>query len=151
MGDTLLATNRGDPTSLKADPLYAAIRTQANYLEITPWALILALIAELNGAKRSTLNYALATLFVLRVWHGEGGIMLRERTGWGRFVGYWGSMIWMTWAAVLNACVQKCLDMELTRRLALQTFHQIRDATTRCGVDVCEVYLTAAKLMKPWV
>ena len=78
MGDTLLATNRGDPTSLKADPLYAAIRTQANYLEITPWALILAVIAELNGAKS--------------------------------------------------------LDMELTRRLAFQTFHQIR--TLRHDVEL---------------
>src|SRR5437762_2774633 len=71
MGDTLPGTNRHDLASLQADPLYAAIRTQANFLEITPWALVLAAIVELNGAKRSTLNYALATLFVLRVWHGE--------------------------------------------------------------------------------
>lgn len=102
MGDTVPPTNRDDPASLKADPLYAAIRTQANFLEITPWALVLAAIMELNGAKRSTLNYALATLFILRVWHGEGGIMVTGRRGLGRLVGYWGSMIWMTWGAVLN-------------------------------------------------
>ena len=96
MGDTLPATKRDDMASLKADHLYAAIRTQANFLEITPWTLVLAAIMELNGAKRSTLNYAFATLFVLRVWHGEGGIMSAGRRGLGRLVGYWGSMIWMT-------------------------------------------------------
>jgi uncharacterized membrane protein YecN with MAPEG domain len=107
MGDTLSSTNRDDPASLKADPLYAAIRTQANFLEITPWALVLAAILELNGIKRSTLNYALATLFVLRVWHGEGGIMPKGRRGLGRLFGYWGSMFWMTWAAVLNVQLSK--------------------------------------------
>ena len=107
MGDTLPGTNRDDLASLQADPLYAAIRTQANFLEITPWALVLAAIVELNGAKRSTLNYALATLFVLRVCHGVGGIMPTGRRGLGRRVGYWGSMIWMTWAAVLNVRLSK--------------------------------------------
>jgi uncharacterized membrane protein YecN with MAPEG domain len=107
MGDTLPATNRNDKASLRADPLYAAIRTQGNFLEITPWALILAAIMELNDAKRSTLNYALATLFVLRVWHGEGGIMPTGRIGLGRGVGYWGSMIWMAWAAILNVNLSK--------------------------------------------
>jgi len=107
MGDTLPSTNRQDLASLMADPLHTAIRTQANFLEITPWALVLATILELNGAKRSTLNYALATLFVLRVWHGEGGIMAKGRRGLGRLVGYWGSMMWMTWAAVLNVSLSK--------------------------------------------
>jgi len=107
MGDTLSFTNRNDPASLNADPLYAAIRTQANFLEITPWALFLAAILELNGTKKPTLNYALATLFVLRVWHGEGGIMLKGRRGLGRIVGYWGSMFWMTWAAILNVQLSK--------------------------------------------
>lgn len=102
LGDTLPETNRNDLESLKRDRLYAAIRTQANFLEITPWALMLGALAELNGARRSTLNYAFATLFVLRFWHGEGGIMSVGRRGLGRFFGYWGSMIWMVTIGILN-------------------------------------------------
>lgn len=103
LGDTLPATDRSSTEPLKADPLFAAVRTQVNFLEITPWALGLGALAELNGARRSTLNDAFAILFLLRLWHGEGGIMLKNRKGLGRLIGYWGSMIWVGAMAVFNA------------------------------------------------
>lgn len=49
------------------DPLYIAVRAHQNYLETVPTGLLLALLAELNGANRRVLAYALAGLWVLRV------------------------------------------------------------------------------------
>lgn len=95
-------TNRDDWESLKRDPLCAAVRTQANFLEITPWALALGALAETNGARRATLNYAFAILFFLRFWHAEGGLMVRSRAGMGRLVGYWGTMIWLATMSIFN-------------------------------------------------
>lgn len=34
------------------DPLYLAIRSQANFIENVPLAMIMALLAEINGADR---------------------------------------------------------------------------------------------------
>lgn len=49
------------------DPLYVAVRAHANFLETVPIGLLLALTAELNGANRRTLGWALAGLWGLRV------------------------------------------------------------------------------------
>jgi len=102
LGEVNPGTNRGDLESLQKDPLFAAIRTQANFLEITPWALALGALTEINGARKSTLNYAFAILFFLRFWHAEGGLMVRSRHGTGRFVGYWGTLIWLTAMSIFN-------------------------------------------------
>lgn len=51
------------------DPLFLASRAHANFVENVPLALVLSLLAELNGGNRKVLNYALGTLFVLRIAH----------------------------------------------------------------------------------
>lgn len=56
-----------------------------------PLALTLAGVAELNGANRKVLNYALAALFVLRVAHVEVGLKGKDTVGLGRPVGYYGT------------------------------------------------------------
>jgi len=90
-------------TDLVADPLHTAIRAQANFLECVPIALTLTTIAELNGANKRTLTWAMGLLFVFRVAHVELGLLVEGRRGLGRHVGYWGSLGWMaglSWWAV---------------------------------------------------
>ena len=58
---------------------------EANFLENVPLAFIFAAVAELNGADRKILNYALATLLLLRVVHVEVGLRNEVRMGWGMY------------------------------------------------------------------
>ncbi|KAJ9657530.1 hypothetical protein H2201_008131, partial [Coniosporium apollinis] len=60
MGDRL---PNSDNNNLVSDPLHTAIRAHANFLENVPLAMILAVIAELNGMPRRTLHWALAGFF----------------------------------------------------------------------------------------
>jgi len=93
MGDRLAHT---DPSTLSSDPLHTSIRVQYNYLENVPLALLLALVAELNGAaSKRTLNFLFAILFVMRVVHAELGLLAPGCRGIGRLVGYWGSLGWV--------------------------------------------------------
>jgi uncharacterized membrane protein YecN with MAPEG domain len=63
-----------------------------NFLENVPIALIFAAVAELNGANKKILNYALGTLLVLRVLHAELGLRGQEDAiGVGRPIGYFGT------------------------------------------------------------
>lgn len=50
MGDT------ADESQATRDPLYVSTRAQLNFIENVPLALIVALIAELNGANRYVLH-----------------------------------------------------------------------------------------------
>lgn len=75
-----------DPDKLEIDG-----RSHKNFLENVPLAIALSAIAELNGANRRVLNYALAALFVVRVLHVEAGIKRPEAMGNGRPVGFWGT------------------------------------------------------------
>jgi hypothetical protein len=65
----------------------------------------LGTVAELNGADRKALGWALAMLAALRVVHVECGLKREEGKGKGRTVGYWGTGAWMVgmvgWCAVL--------------------------------------------------
>ncbi|KAF1839766.1 hypothetical protein BDW02DRAFT_563817 [Decorospora gaudefroyi] len=85
MGDTT------DASKGTSDPLYVATRAQLNFAENVPLVLGIALLAELNGANRSYLNYALGLLFALRVGHAEFGLMLNDSKGPGRIAGYYGT------------------------------------------------------------
>jgi uncharacterized membrane protein YecN with MAPEG domain len=70
-------------------------RCQANFIENVPFAFILATICELNGGKRKSLNYLLGALFVLRVAHADGGMMLNGKFGGGgvgRPIGFFGTI-----------------------------------------------------------
>lgn len=91
VGDRLPDSN---PDNLVSDPLHTAIRAHANFLENIPLAMILAVIAELNGMPRRYLHWALASFFAVRVVHVELGLMRRGTQGLGRFVGYWGTNAW---------------------------------------------------------
>ncbi|KAL6703472.1 hypothetical protein ACN47E_009646 [Coniothyrium glycines] len=85
MGDTT-NTNKGTQ-----DPLYLASRAQLNFAENVPLVLAIALLAELNGANRSYLNYALGALFAFRIGHAEFGLLAKESKGIGRGIGYYGT------------------------------------------------------------
>ncbi|KAJ4990726.1 hypothetical protein SVAN01_03735 [Stagonosporopsis vannaccii] len=73
------------------DPLYVATRAQLNFAENVPLALAIALLAELNGANRTYLNWALGSLFALRISHAELGLQIWDSQGPGRILGYYGS------------------------------------------------------------
>ncbi|KAF8247229.1 hypothetical protein K440DRAFT_551521, partial [Wilcoxina mikolae CBS 423.85] len=77
------------------DPLFVAIRAHANFLETVPVGLLLALTAEINGANRKVLCGALAGLWVLRVANVEAGLRRSEAKGFGRFMGYFGTQVWL--------------------------------------------------------
>ncbi|KAF2650761.1 hypothetical protein K491DRAFT_697034 [Lophiostoma macrostomum CBS 122681] len=85
LGDSL-----GEDRSAK-DPLYVSTRAQLNFSENIPLALILTLLAELNGADRKYIHYALATLLALRVSHSELGLMRPGSQAPGRAIGYYGT------------------------------------------------------------
>ncbi|USP73409.1 uncharacterized protein yc1106_00683 [Curvularia clavata] len=74
-----------------ADPLFVCSRAQANFTENVPLILSVALLAELNGANRSYINYALGALFAFRVGHVELGLMIKNGMGTGRLIGFIGT------------------------------------------------------------
>ncbi|KAK4691971.1 uncharacterized protein P7C71_g5146, partial [Lecanoromycetidae sp. Uapishka_2] len=73
------------------DPLLLDSRAHANFVENVPLAFTLVAIAELNGANRKVLNYAMATLFVLRIIHVELGMKGKDTVAFGRPVGFYGT------------------------------------------------------------
>ncbi|CAA9962128.1 hypothetical protein PTNB73_03030 [Pyrenophora teres f. teres] len=73
------------------DPLYLATRAQLNFAENVPLILGIALLAELNGANRTYINYTLGTLLALRISHAELGLLIKDAKGPGRIVGYYGT------------------------------------------------------------
>ncbi|KAL9124846.1 MAG: hypothetical protein Q9217_005869 [Psora testacea] len=80
------------PTSAdNPDPLQLDSRAHGNFLEYVPLAFAFTAIAELNGANRKALNYAMAGLFVLRILHVELGLKGKGANGIGRPVGYFGT------------------------------------------------------------
>jgi uncharacterized membrane protein YecN with MAPEG domain len=85
MGDS------SDKTQGTKDPLYVATRAQLNFVENVPLIFAVALLAELNGANRSYINYALGALLAFRVSHVEAGLMIKDSTAPGRAVGYFGT------------------------------------------------------------
>jgi len=88
-----------DSKDLRFDPLHTAIRAQANFLEYVPLALTLAAVAEVNGAEKERLSWALGFLLAIRIAHVELGLLWKGTQGWGRHLGYWGSLAWLAGAA----------------------------------------------------
>ena len=88
--DRMIGTKSADAAPVSGpDPLEVAIRAHGNFMEHVPYALLLAAVAELNGASRSTLNYVLAVLFVGRIAHVELGLRGNEKTNApGRITGH---------------------------------------------------------------
>lgn len=80
---------RDPPTNRKgADPLTVAIRAHGNFIEGVPFALVIAAVAELNGANKLLLGGSLGLLFVSRVLHAEYGLLRNQyAAGAGRAIG----------------------------------------------------------------
>ena len=70
-------------------------RCQGNFIENVPLALLVASMVEMNGGNRQWLTAALATLLFFRIVHVETGLRVPGNKGWGRPVGYFGTMGWM--------------------------------------------------------
>lgn len=93
--------------SSKSDPLQLETRSHANFVENVPFAFVVAAIAELNGANRKVLNYALATLLVLRIAHVEIGIKKPGNMGIGRPVAFWGTQTFVAGFAAYGVYLVK--------------------------------------------
>ena len=99
LGEKLNQDVTDKDTSEGSDPLELYSRCHANFIENVPIAFLLAGIAELNGANRTVLNYALGTLLVLRVAHAEFGLRGEKTMGVGRPIGFFGTLGWLAGAA----------------------------------------------------
>ncbi|KAF2000322.1 hypothetical protein P154DRAFT_522528 [Amniculicola lignicola CBS 123094] len=88
--------DNSSPSKSTSDPLYKSSRCQVNFIENVPLALMVALLAELNGANRTYINYGLGALFALRVSHAEFGVMSEGSLAMGRPVGYYGTQAVIT-------------------------------------------------------
>lgn len=88
-----------EPQADRPDALEAAYRSQANFAENVPLALLLAGLVEINGGSKKVLIGALGALTVARVAHAEFGLMDfrkdergRRSVGIGRPVGFYGTV-----------------------------------------------------------
>ncbi|KAI1446361.1 membrane-associated, eicosanoid/glutathione metabolism protein [Annulohypoxylon stygium] len=98
-------SNTTTPSGIQTstDPLLLTTRSQQNFAEFVPLALLLSTIAEANNAiTPRALKLALSTLLAARVLHVEAGILREGAMGLGRPVGFYstlGVIGWLGWAA----------------------------------------------------
>jgi uncharacterized membrane protein YecN with MAPEG domain len=90
-----------------SDPLLAAFRTQSNFAENVPIALVLAGLVEANNGNKGVLTALLGVLTVGRVMHGELGLMTKDSGGIGRPIGFFstigvilGLALYGTWLSI---------------------------------------------------
>ena len=74
------------------DDLLIIRRSHANFVENTPFALLIASFVEMNGGNRRFLTVSLAALLFFRIVHVEFGLRAKNSLGWGRPVGYFGTL-----------------------------------------------------------
>jgi uncharacterized membrane protein YecN with MAPEG domain len=79
--------------------LSQAMRTQANFIEYTPLALLLILLLELSGSSHAVLHVLGVVLIIARAAHGYG-LSTNAGVSPGRFVG-----ATLTWLVILAAAV----------------------------------------------
>ena len=72
--------------------LLVQARCHANFVENVPMALLVSAIAEMNGGDRQVLAMSLVALLVFRIGHVESGLKGDRAMGWGRCIGYFGTM-----------------------------------------------------------
>lgn len=90
---TSLAQSSASPVSPgTSDPLLAAFRTQANFAENVPLALVLAGLVEANNDSKGVLTAILSVLTVGRIMHGELGLMIKDSGGIGRPIGFFSTI-----------------------------------------------------------
>lgn len=104
MGDRF---EEGATSNSNPDPLLLETRSHANFVENVPLAFTLTAIAELNGANRKVLNYAMATLFVLRILHVELGMKGKDTVGWGRPTAFFGTQAFFAGMAAYSTWLVK--------------------------------------------
>ncbi|CAK1364501.1 hypothetical protein CB0940_08177 [Cercospora beticola] len=89
---TIIAQQTTKPTttssSEQADPLFIATRSQSNFVENVPLALLLSAFVELNNGSQKILTIALGALTIARVLHVEAGLLVKGNKGRGRPVGF---------------------------------------------------------------
>ncbi|KAL3419593.1 hypothetical protein PVAG01_08091 [Phlyctema vagabunda] len=92
------ASNKSKPqqTLLDGSPypsgLELAVRAHSNFNENVPLAFIFLMAAELNGGDERVLGAVMGLLLTLRILHVEVGLNSPGTAGWGRPVGYLGSL-----------------------------------------------------------
>ncbi|MDC0662951.1 MAPEG family protein [Marinobacter sp. SS21] len=87
----------------------AAVRTQANFTEYAPMALILLALGELNGVAVGWIH-GLGLMFVLgRILHAWGMVQGRGGAHMGRFYG-----TILSWLALLSLAVAVLLNVVLS-------------------------------------
>ncbi|KIW88762.1 uncharacterized protein Z519_10809 [Cladophialophora bantiana CBS 173.52] len=95
MGATDSATKNSRSSASKPDSskdLLVSARCHANFVENVPFALLVASLVEINGGDRRVLAASLAALLFFRIAHVEVGLRAKESMGWGRPVGYFGTL-----------------------------------------------------------
>ncbi|OAG43523.1 hypothetical protein AYO21_02109 [Fonsecaea monophora] len=81
--------------STSPDPSHSLLissRCHANFVENVPIALLVATFVELNGGNKWALTGSLAALLFFRIAHVEFGLRAKDSMGWGRPVGYFGTL-----------------------------------------------------------
>lgn len=78
-----------------SDPLYVSVHSATEYATNVPMGLLLATLAELNGARAAVLHAMLGSLFVLRVAHVELGTESTSKSKSGIKFGQYGSIAWL--------------------------------------------------------
>ncbi|OAP59186.1 hypothetical protein AYL99_06484 [Fonsecaea erecta] len=74
------------------DRLLVSARCHANFVENVPLALLVASVVEINGGNTWVLTGTLAALLLFRIAHVEFGLRAKDSMGWGRPVGYFGTL-----------------------------------------------------------
>ncbi|KAK5172991.1 uncharacterized protein LTR77_003113 [Saxophila tyrrhenica] len=108
-GDQAITKDGSKPAGVKSpdgntyDPLLIATRVHANMMENLPITLLLAGLAELNGADRKKLSVVLAAFSVMRISHIVG---LFKGSQPARALGFFGTNIvqlgLVSWLGVLT-------------------------------------------------
>jgi uncharacterized protein len=75
-----------------ASDLLVNARCHANFVENVPLALLVASLVEINGGNKQLLTSALSALLFFRIVHAEFGLRQKASMGWGRPVGYFGTL-----------------------------------------------------------
>ena len=107
MGERLFPGSATGKDHSNPDPLHLAIRSHSNFVENVPLAMLLAVVAELNGGSRKLLNYSMAALMLFRILHVELGMYGKNTLGPGRIVGHSGTQTWLVGMAAYSAYLVK--------------------------------------------
>ncbi|KAJ9607450.1 hypothetical protein H2200_008523 [Cladophialophora chaetospira] len=102
--NTMIGTDTSKKSSSDSKPktsssaeqeLIVNARVHANFIENVPLALLVASVVELNGGNGKVIGTALASLLFFRIAHAEFGLRAERAMGWGRPLGYFGTLAWV--------------------------------------------------------